>query len=354
MRKIPAALSVFLLAGFPSGPLQLPAPEPVVMAQDTRGTPDERADQLLKQLTLDEKVQLIGGNGFVTHPIKRLGIGAFYMSDGPQGVRNGPGDPSPRACAFPAGAALAATWDIDLAAAYGRAIGLEGRARGTHFQLGPGLNICRVPVNGRNFEYFGEDPYLASVIAANWVKQCSAQGVVPTIKHFAANDQETNRGSVDAEVDERTLQEIYLPAFRRAAIEGGNVAVMCSYNRLNGHYASNNDWLLNRTLKRQWGFKGLVMSDWGASHSVTDLAMGLDLEMPRGDNRSAAENRGGVGRRHDPSRRTWTAPCIASCAPPRPQAGSMPAGSRRIPLCRWIRPSRPRWPWTLRRHPLCF
>ena len=289
MRKIPAALSVFLLAGFPSGPLQLPAPEPVVMAQDTRGTPDERADQLLKQLTLDEKVQLIGGNGFVTHPIKRLGIGAFYMSDGPQGVRNGPGDPSPRACAFPAGAALAATWDIDLAAAYGRAIGLEGRARGTHFQLGPGLNICRVPVNGRNFEYFGEDPYLASVIAANWVKQCSAQGVVPTIKHFAANDQETNRGSVDAEVDERTLQEIYLPAFRRAAIEGGNVAVMCSYNRLNGHYASNNDWLLNRTLKRQWGFKGLVMSDWGASHSVTDLAMGLDLEMPRGDNRSAAK-----------------------------------------------------------------
>ena len=144
-----------------------------------------------------------------------------------------------------------------------------------------------MPVNGRNFEYFGEDPYLASVIAANWVKQCSAQGVVPTIKHFAANNQETNRDSVDAEVDERTMQEIYLPAFRKAALEGGNVAVMCSYNRLNGHYASNNDWLLNRTLKQQWGFKGLVMSDWGASHSVTDLAMGLDLEMPRGDHLSA-------------------------------------------------------------------
>jgi beta-glucosidase len=287
MGKILAVLSVFVLTGSQFGPAQLPAPEPVVKAQDTNGTPDERADQLLKQLTLQEKIQLVGGDGFSTRPIERLGIGAFYMSDGPQGVRNGPGDPSPPACAFPAGAALAATWDIDLAAAYGRAIGLEARARGTHFQLGPGLNICRVPVNGRNFEYFGEDPYLASVIAVNWVKQCAAQGVVPTIKHFAANNQESNRSSVDAQVDERTLQEIYLPAFRKAVIEGGNVAVMCSYNRLNGRYASNNDWLLNLTLKKLWGFKGLVMSDWGASHSVTDLAMGLDLEMPEGHNLSA-------------------------------------------------------------------
>jgi beta-glucosidase len=287
MRKTLAVLSVFVLISYQSGSAQAPAPEPVVKAQDTRGTPDERADQLLKQLTLEEKMQLVGGDGFLMHPIDRLGIRAFCMSDGPQGVRNGPADLPPRACAFPAGVALAATWDIDLAAAYGKAIGLEARARGTHFQLGPGLNICRVPVNGRNFEYFGEDPYLASVIAANWVKHCAAQGVVPTIKHFAANNQESNRSSVDAQVDERTLQEIYLPAFRKAAIEGGNVAVMCSYNRLNGHYASNNDWLLNQTLKKMWGFKGLVMSDWGASHSVTDLAMGLDLEMPRGDHLSA-------------------------------------------------------------------
>ena len=202
-------------------------------------------------------------------------------------MRNAPGPNASRnACAFPAGVALAATWDADLAAAYGKAMGLEDRARGTHFQLGPGLNICRVPVNGRNFEYFGEDPYLASIIAMNWVKACSAQGSVPTIKHFAANNQEWNRNSVDVQADERTLHEIYLPAFKKASTEGGIVAVMCSYNRLNGFYASANDWLLNQVLKNQWGFKGLVMSDWGASHATTDVARGLDLEMPNTQNLS--------------------------------------------------------------------
>ena len=266
-----------------------PAETPAVKAQDTKGAPDERADQLIAQMTLAEKVLLLGGDtgGFNTHAIQRLGIPLFTMSDGPNGVRNAPGPNPPRnACAFPAGVALAATWDADLAAAYGKAIGLEDRARGTHFQLGPGLNICRVPVNGRNFEYFGEDPYLASIIAVNWVKACSAQGSVPTIKHFAANNQEWNRNSVDSQVDERTMHEIYLPAFKKAATEGGIVAVMCSYNRLNGFYASANDWLLNQVLKTQWGFKGLVMSDWGASHATTDLARGLDLEMPNTQNLS--------------------------------------------------------------------
>ena len=122
------------------------------------------------------------------------------------------------------------------------------------------------------------------MIAVNWVKACSSEHAVPTIKHFAANNQETNRNSVDAVVDERVMHEIYLPAFKKAATEGGIVAVMCSYNRLNGHYASNNDWLLNQTLKNEWGFQGLVMSDWGASHDVTDIARGLDLEMPSGQN----------------------------------------------------------------------
>ena len=262
-----------------------PAETPVVKSQDTRGTPDERADQLIAEMTLAERVSLIGGAGFTTHAIERLGIPIFTMSDGPNGVRNAPGpNPSRYACAFPAGVALAATWDPGMAAAYGKAIGLEDRARGTHFQLGPGLNICRVPVNGSNFEYFGEDPFLASVIAVNWVKECSAQGSVPTIKHFAANNQEWNRNSVDAQVDERTMQEIYLPAFKKAATEGGIVAFMCSYNRLNGSYASANGWLLNQVLKNQWGFKGLVMSDWGASHATTDVAMGLDLEMPNSQN----------------------------------------------------------------------
>ena len=255
---------------------------PAVKAQDTKGTPDGRADQMLKQMTTEEKISLVGGTGFTTHTIARLGIPEFSMTDGPQGVRGGA--QSAPACAFPCGAALAATWDVDLAMAYGKAMGLEGRARGTHFQLGPGLNICRVPVNGRNFEYFGEDPVLASLMALNWVKGCTAEGVVPTIKHFAANNQEWNRNSADSQVDERTMNEIYLPAFKLAAQEGGNVAVMCSYNRLNGSYASNNDWLLNQMLKRNWGFQGLVMSDWGASHQTSDLAKGLDLEMPNSAN----------------------------------------------------------------------
>ena len=275
-------LLFFVAAGARLSLGQEAAPEgpSVVKAQDTRGTPDERADQLIAEMTLVEKISLIGGAGFTTHAVERLGIPFFTMSDGPNGVRNAPNKLPQNACAFPCGAALAATWDSGLAAAYGKAMGLEARARGTHFQLGPGLNICRVPVNGRNFEYFGEDPYLASIIAVNWVKACGVQGSVPTIKHFAANNQEDNRDSVDARVDERVLHEIYLPAFKRAVAEGGIVAVMCSYNRLNGFYAGANDWLLNRTLRGQWGFQGLVMSDWGACHATTDLASGLDLEMP--------------------------------------------------------------------------
>jgi beta-glucosidase len=255
----------------------------VVTAQQTKGTADARAGVLLSELTLEEKIGLLSGaaDGFSTKAVERLGIPSFTMSDGPNGVRNGPGNIN-NACAFPCGAALAATWDPALASAYGKAVGLEGRARGTHFQLGPGLNICRVPVNGRNFEYFGEDPYLAGVMATRWAKACSEQGVVPTIKHFAANNQETNRNTVDAEVEERVLREIYLPAFERAVKEGGIVSVMCSYNRLNGRYASNNAWLLDEVLKKEWGFEGLVMSDWGASHEVSDLAKGLDLEMPNG------------------------------------------------------------------------
>ncbi|MGD0412637.1 MAG: glycoside hydrolase family 3 N-terminal domain-containing protein [Verrucomicrobiota bacterium] len=286
--KLPCLLCLSVLAILP-GPAPLPARDaaasqaPVVKAQDTRGAPDERADQLIGEMTLEEKVSLLSGTQFVSHAVPRLGIPAFTMSDGPGGVRNAP-DGSRGACAFPAGAALAATFDPAMAAAFGKAMGLEDRARGTDFQLGPGLNICRVPVNGRNFEYFGEDPYLASIIAVNWVKACSAQGSVPVIKHFAANNQELDRNSVDAQVDERTMHEIYLPAFKKAATEGGIVAVMCSYNRLNGFYASANDWLLNQVLKKQWGFKGLVMSDWGASHATTDVVRGLDLEMPSGQN----------------------------------------------------------------------
>ncbi|HUB24531.1 MAG TPA: glycoside hydrolase family 3 C-terminal domain-containing protein, partial [Tepidisphaeraceae bacterium] len=252
------------------------------IASETKGTPDQRADALIGQMTLEEKISLIGGaaDGFSTHSIPRLGIPSFHMSDGPQGVRNGPGEPPPHACAFPCGAALAATWDTNLAADYGRAIALEDRARGSYYQLGPGVNICRIPVNGRNFEYFGEDPFLSGSIAVNWVRSAAEQGIIPTIKHFDANNQETDRMGVNAIVDERTLREIYLPAFERAVKEGGNIALMCSYNRLNGDWAAENDWLLNKVLKSDWGFAGPVMSDWGACHGTKDLATGLDLEMP--------------------------------------------------------------------------
>jgi beta-glucosidase len=248
-----------------------------VKAIDTKGTPDQRADQLIAEMTLSEKIALLGGGnpGYTTAAIPRLGIGSYVMNDGPAGVY-GP----PAGMAMPCGAALAATWDPAMAALYGHTLGSDARVRGVNFQLGPGVNICRVALNGRNFEYFGEDPYLASVMAMNWTKACSAMHVIPTIKHFAANNQETDRQSVDSEVDDRTLHEIYFPAFKKAVQESGIVAVMCAYNRLNGHYASNNRWLLTTTLKDTWGFKGFVMSDWGASHDVTDLAMGLDLEMP--------------------------------------------------------------------------
>jgi beta-glucosidase len=237
---------------------------------------ESRADALIKQMTLDEKISLLGGDTdhFSTHAVKRLGIPKLTMADGPQGIRN-----YPPSCSFPCGAALAATWDTQLAAAYGQAMGLEARARGVNFVLGPGMNICRVPVNGRNFEYFGEDPFLAGKIAANWVRAAEAQGVITTVKHYAANNQEWNRETVDELIDERTLQEIYLPAFRRAVQEGGAGAVMAAYNRVNGAYCAENDFLLNQILKTEWNFQGIVMSDWGACHSTESLARGLDLEM---------------------------------------------------------------------------
>jgi beta-glucosidase len=227
-------------------------------------------------MTLEEKISLIGGDQdhYSTHAIPRLGIPKLVMSDGPQGVRN-----YGQACSFPCGAALAATWDVSLAMDYGHAMGLESRARNVHFILGPGMNICRVPVNGRNFEYFGEDPFLAAQIAANWVRGVQSEGVIATAKHFAANNQEWHRNDIDEQIDQRTLQEIYLPAFHAAVTQGGAGAVMAAYNQVNGSYCSASDMLLNQILKTEWGFTGLVMSDWGACHSTSALASGLDLEM---------------------------------------------------------------------------
>jgi len=241
---------------------------------------ERRVNHLLFKLTQDEKIGLLSGDGFdgmSTGSIPRLGIPKLLMADGPQGIRaHGP------ACSFPSGIALAATWDQKLAYEYGAAIGREARARGIHIQLGPGVNIARTPLNGRNFEYYGEDPYLTGEMASRWIQGIQAQGVVATVKHFVGNDEEWRRMEIESLMDEQTLREIYLQPFEKAVRQGGVWAVMSAYNKLNGFPCTGNDHLQNEILKQEWGFPGIVMSDWWATQSVKALAKGLDLEMPMG------------------------------------------------------------------------
>ena len=238
-----------------------------------------RVDALLSKMTLDEKIMLIGGiNDFYTQAIPRLGIPALRMSDGPLGVHDyGP------TTAYPAGITLAASWDTDLAKRVGEEMGRDARARGVNFILAPGMNIYRAPMNGRNFEYFGEDPFLAGRIAVSMIQGIQSQGVSATAKHYAANNQEYGRMDHSSDVDERTLREIYLPAFEVCVKEGKVGAVMDGYNLVNGVYMTENDFLNNVILKKEWGFDGIVMSDWGATHDGIAAAKGgLDLEMPSG------------------------------------------------------------------------
>lgn len=240
---------------------------------------EARVEGLLKQMTLEEKIDLLSGRrGFNTFPIERLGIPALKMADGPMGVRNyGP------STVFPAGIGLAATWDAAMAKRVGAAMAQDARARGVNILLGPAINIYRVPVNGRNFEYYGEDPFLAGQTAASFIQGVQSQGVIATVKHFALNNQEYQRNSISAEADERTMQEIYLPAFKAAVQQGKAWAVMASYNKINGTYATANELLETEILKKDWGFRGIVMSDWGAAHDgIADALAGLDLEMPSG------------------------------------------------------------------------
>jgi beta-glucosidase len=240
---------------------------------------EARVEALLGKITLEEKIDLLSGRReFYTLGIERLGIPALKMADGPMGVRNyGP------STAFPAGAALAATWDTEMARKIGAAMAQDARARDVHILLAPAVNINRVPVNGRNFEYFGEDPFLAAQTAVGFIQGVQSQGVIATVKHFALNNQEYQRNSISSEVDERTMHEIYFPAFKAAVQQGKVWAVMCSYNKINGVYASANEMLETEILKKDWGFRGMVMSDWGAAHDgVADALAGLDLEMPSG------------------------------------------------------------------------
>ncbi|MFJ5760879.1 glycoside hydrolase family 3 C-terminal domain-containing protein [Neobacillus sp. NPDC093182] len=245
--------------------------------------------QIISQMTLEEKASLCSGLDFWhLKGIERLGIPSIMVTDGPHGLRKqaqgadhlGIYNSVPSTC-FPSAAGMASSWNRDLIQKVGVALGEECQTEDVAVLLGPGVNIKRSPLCGRNFEYFSEDPYLASEMAANHVKGVQSQGVGTSLKHFAANNQEHRRMSTDAVVDERTLREIYLASFEGVVKQSQPWTVMCAYNKVNGEYASENEYLLNDILKDEWGFEGFVVSDWGAVNERADgLSAGLELEMP--------------------------------------------------------------------------
>ncbi|NLU73162.1 glycosyl hydrolase [Streptomyces sp. HNM0575] len=245
-------------------------------------SPEERAGLLLEAMTLDEKIGMLHGTigapvpttGYIA-PIRRLGVPGVTMTDGPAGVRNGQ-----KATEMPAPVAQAASFDTDTARQYGRAVGREARARGQSQVFGPGTNIQRVPVGGRNFEYYSEDPYLAGTMAGADTTGIQSEGVIATVKHFAANNQETDRMTVSADIDERTLHEIYGTPFDLAVRQGRPGSVMCSYNRVNTVYACSNARTLRTMLRSRFGFDGYVVSDYPSTHATSDLAAGLNVELP--------------------------------------------------------------------------
>jgi beta-glucosidase len=250
---------------------------------------EARIDDLLGKMTLEEKISLVHGNTFFTTPaIPRLGIPERWLSDGPSGVKPNEGPNNYNevrgrndiATALPVGIALAATWDPSLAQAYGTVIGQEARSRGKSIMLGPAMNMMRTPLGGRSFEYLGEDPWLTSRLVVGFIKGEQAQGVASCAKHFVGNDQEYSRFNVDVEMDERTLREIYLAPFKAAVKEAGVLTVMGAYDKLRGQFCCGNDMLLNGILKGEWGFQGMVISDWGGARDTAKCATGgLDLEM---------------------------------------------------------------------------
>jgi beta-glucosidase len=243
----------------------------------------------LSELTLEEKASVCLGSDFWhTAPVERLGIPRIMVSDGPHGLRTqleeadhvGIGGSAPATC-FPTASALGSSWNPELFRAVGEALGREAKRLGVSVVLGPGINMKRSPLCGRNFEYVSEDPWLAGELATAMVQGTQSEGAGTSLKHFAANNQEDDRLRVSAEVDERTLREIYLPAFERVVKLSQPWTVMCAYNKINGIYCSEHHWLLTEVLREEWGFEGLVVSDWGAVHDrVAAVRGGLDLEMP--------------------------------------------------------------------------
>ncbi len=245
---------------------------------------EQRVQELLSQLTLKEKVSLLSGRDpWRTAAIERLGIPSLVMTDGPHGVRSEPaeGRIAGPATYFPSGVSMAASWNPDLIERVGAALAEETRAMGCDILLGPCVNIVRTPLAGRNFESYSEDPYLAGRIGVAWVKGLQSKGVGASLKHYACNDQEFERHRGSSEVDERTLREIHLAQFEAIVKEANPWTVMCAYNRINGVYASQHHHLLKEILKGEWGYEGVVVSDWGANHTIFEsVAGGLDLEMP--------------------------------------------------------------------------
>jgi len=240
----------------------------------------QKVETLLHKMTLEQKIDYLGGTGFGLRPVPSLGIPALNMSDGPYGTRSNSGFPS---TTYGAGVGMAASWDRALAARVGGGIGRDARARGVHFMLGPGVNIYRSPMNGRNFEYFGEDPFLSGQIAANYITGMQAQGVSATVKHYMGNNSEYLRHDSNTILDERTAREIYLPQFEAAVKQGHVTAVMDSYNLINGQHATENPHFNIDILRNDWGFKGIVMSDWDATYDGIAAANGgMDVEEPSG------------------------------------------------------------------------
>ena len=260
----------------------------VLSAQQVTPEHEAKARELVEQMTLEEKIDYIGGyNTFFIRPVERLGIPEIRMADGPQGVRN---DFSAqltgrdkKSTLYPCGMAAAATWDRELVYRMGTGIGQDARARGVHIVLGPGVNIYRSPLCGRNFEYYGEDPYLVGETAASMVEGIQDCGVMACAKHFAANNQEWDRYNTSSDLDERTLHEIYLPSFEKMVHKAGIGALMCGYHIINSVHSSEYRYLNVDVLRGRWGFKGILMSDWGGTYStIGPVVNGLDIEMPGG------------------------------------------------------------------------
>ena len=257
--------------------------------QDKLTVHDKEIDKIIAQMTLEEKVNMLHSKTNMSSAgVERLGIADMHYADGPFGIReegvpNGfqsAGWTLDSATYFPTGSALAATWSKEMAYLYGTGMGTEARLRGKDVILGPAVNIQRLPVGGRTYEYLSEDPILSAALSLQYTLGVQDKGTAVCIKHFAVNNQETNRGSVDAQLDERTLREIYLKPFESAVIEGGAMSVMPAYNKVNGDYCSENEHLLNEILRDEWGFKGFTVSDWGGTHSTMGAMLhGLNVQM---------------------------------------------------------------------------